>query len=58
MPRHLVEQDNSEQLHILPVTFDHKDWSIPVEYISPKDCSMGAGSKVAKPGPLTAYWTK
>ncbi|RWX57314.1 LysR family transcriptional regulator [Photobacterium chitinilyticum] len=45
MPRHLVEQDTSDQLHILPVTFDHKDWSIPVEYISPKDCSMGPAAK-------------
>lgn len=45
LPRHLVEQDVSRQLHILPVTFDHKDWSIPIEYITPKDCSKGPAAK-------------
>ncbi|MGF1733279.1 LysR family transcriptional regulator [Photobacterium kasasachensis] len=45
MPRHLVEQDVSRQLHILPVTFDYKDWSVPIEYITPKDCSMGPAAK-------------
>ncbi|WP_036824770.1 LysR family transcriptional regulator [Photobacterium sanctipauli] len=46
LPKHLVEGDSSkEELHRLPVTFDHKPWSVPVESITQKSLSLGPAAK-------------
>ncbi|MGF1702568.1 LysR family transcriptional regulator [Photobacterium makurazakiensis] len=46
LPEYLVEKVNQDnKLHILPVTFDHKAWSIPVECITPKTLSAGPAAK-------------
>ncbi|MGF1724929.1 LysR family transcriptional regulator [Photobacterium nomapromontoriensis] len=42
LPRHLALNGiESGRLHALPVSFDHKEWSIPVESLTPKGISMG-----------------
>lgn len=42
LPRHLALQGiNTGRLHALPVSFDHKEWSIPVESLTPKGVSLG-----------------
>jgi DNA-binding transcriptional LysR family regulator len=42
MPKHMVESDiSSGKLKVLPLSFDHKPWSIPVERITPKNRIMG-----------------
>lgn len=42
LPKHMVEKDiASGELHALPLSFDHKPWSVPVERITPKNRTMG-----------------
>ncbi|GHA41593.1 LysR family transcriptional regulator [Photobacterium aphoticum] len=42
LPRHLVaDKVEAGRLHILPVSFDHKDWSIPVEVVTAKGVTLG-----------------
>jgi DNA-binding transcriptional LysR family regulator len=42
LPKHMVEKDlESGLLHALPLSFDHKPWSIPVERVTPKNRTMG-----------------
>lgn len=42
LPKHMVESDIATgKLKMLPLSFDHKPWSTPVERITPKNKIMG-----------------
>ncbi|WP_108945519.1 LysR family transcriptional regulator [Shewanella halifaxensis] len=42
LPKHMIGKElTSGQLHCLPVNFDHKPWSIPVERVTPKNRVIG-----------------